>query len=161
MSIEYPQSGINDAPHQGVTRVPSTMTWRHVPICICPIDQSVEQAFILWTMRYTILYQLSHLPWKWRPNIIGSNPLSKHSSHEGRTTTRVSPERLYSRVSPDWCQPSHGGMFPFAYVQLINPLSKHSSFGRCATPYCINVTFALGMATKHHGEQCVEQAFIP
>ena len=52
--------------------------------------------------------------------------------------TRVPPEHWYTRVSPECRQPWHGGMYPFAYVLLINPLSKHSSFGRCATPYCLN-----------------------
>ena len=58
-----------------------TITWGQVPICICPIDQSVEQAFILWTMRFTILHQLSHLPCEWWP-IHQSDRINQHKCAE-------------------------------------------------------------------------------
>jgi hypothetical protein len=34
------------------------------PFAYVKIEQSVEQAFILWTMRFTILHQFTHLRWE-------------------------------------------------------------------------------------------------
>ena len=40
---------------------------------------------------------MSHLPWEWRPNIMGSNPFSNHSSYEWCAT----PECHQSAYAPE------------------------------------------------------------
>ena len=78
--VEWTMRHTRVSPERLYTRVSPDCRWPShggmYPFAYVEIDQSVEQAFILWTMRFTILHQFTHLRWEWWPNMTGSNPLN-------------------------------------------------------------------------------------